>query len=341
LNLEDGKLGRASGRSAFAFLTVHRSQWPAALRTELLASLAARTVNPKFHYDTPKQVRRWLALHEAVSPARRDPGVQAMYREAFQAAVREVGAGSVHLIGLGCGGGQKETQFIEVLVEAGISPHYSPTDVSVGMVLVAREHAQPHLPAEAMSPLVADLTTADDLHEFFDRHTPTGAARCFTCFGLVPNFTPELVRARLDRLLRPGDWLLLSANLAPGADYSRGVERILPQYDNALTRDWLLTFLLDLGVERSDGQLCFAIVEPPAEAGLRRVQADFTFARLRELAVEGERWTFAPGDCLRVFFSYRYTLERLREMLRPVGLRERGHWMAASGEEGVMLLRRE
>ena len=42
-------------------------------------------------------------------------------------------------------------------------------------------------------------------------------------------------------------------------DYAAGVKKILPQYDNALTRDWLLTFLLDLGVERSNGELSFAL----------------------------------------------------------------------------------
>ena len=39
--------------------------------------------------------------------------------------------------------------------------------------------------------------------------------RLFTFYGLLPNFDPEVVRAILRRCLRPGDQLLLSANLAP------------------------------------------------------------------------------------------------------------------------------
>ena len=50
-----------------------------------------------------------------------------------------------------------------------------------------------------------------------------------------------------------------SANLAPGPDYAAGVRKILPLYDNPLTRDWLVTFLLDLGVEATDGELGFSI----------------------------------------------------------------------------------
>jgi hypothetical protein len=37
------------------------------------------------------------------------------------------------------------------------------------------------------------------------------------------------------------------------------MKKILPQYDNPPTRDWLMTFLLDLGVEKNDGKLKFAI----------------------------------------------------------------------------------
>ena len=80
---------------------------------------------------------------------------------------------------------------------------------------------------------------------------------------MIPNFEPQVILPRLAALLRPADYLLFSANLAPGADYAAGVQRILPLYDNALTRDWLMTFLLDLGVETADGELRFVIEDDP------------------------------------------------------------------------------
>ena len=64
---------------------------------------------------------------------------------------------------------------------------------------------------------------------------------------MIPNFEPEQILPKLASLIRPNDFLLFSANLAPGKNYAAGVKKILPQYDNCLTRDWLMTFLIDLG----------------------------------------------------------------------------------------------
>ena len=100
---------------------------------------------------------------------------------------------------------------------------------------------------------------------------------------MLPNFEPQAVLPRLSALLRPHDRLLLGANLAPGQDYDAGVRRILPQYDNALARDWLMTFLLDLGVERTDGEVRFAIEDRPDAPGLKRVRAAFHFNRRRTI----------------------------------------------------------
>ena len=58
---------------------VHQSQWPDQVRANLHASLRARRINPKFHYESRKQARHWLRLHEAFSPARRDADCQATY----------------------------------------------------------------------------------------------------------------------------------------------------------------------------------------------------------------------------------------------------------------------
>ena len=66
---------------------------------------------------------------------------------------------------------------------------------------------------------------------------------------MIPNFEPQVILPKLASLVRPADFLLFSANLAPGKNYAAGMKKILPQYDNAPTRDWLMTFLLDLGVE--------------------------------------------------------------------------------------------
>jgi hypothetical protein len=108
-------------------------------------------------------------------------------------------------------------------------------------------------------------------------------------------------------------------------------------YDNALTRDWLLTFLLDLGVEERDGKLSFVIENAPS--GLKRIAAYFHFSRRRTLAVDSEKFGFCPGDSVRLFFSYRNTPPLTRKLLAKNGLEVLDQWITASEEEGVFLCR--
>jgi hypothetical protein len=156
---------------------------------------------------------------------------------------------------------------------------------------------------------------------------------------MIPNFEPQEILPRLAALVGPQDWLLFSANLAPGTDYAAGVQAILPQYDNTPTREWLLTFLLDLGVERGDGEVQFQIKDDAA-SGLKRVQADFHFSRPRRIEIEGESFDFAAGESIRLFFSYRYTSERVRVALAQHGLEVCEQWLTKSEEEGVFLCKK-
>jgi hypothetical protein len=202
------------------------------------------------------------------------------------------------------------------------------------MTLVAREAALKVVPEKSCFPFVCDLATSDDLSGLLATIHPS----LITFFGMIPNFEPDEILPKLAALVRKKDYLLFSANLAPGADYAAGLKKILPQYDNALTHDWLLTFLLDLGVGRGDGKLRFNIEDGALK--LRRVAARFLFSRSREMVVAGERFKFRRGESIRLFFSYRYTPEQVEKNLSRHGLKIQARWLAESGEEGVFLCRR-
>ncbi len=335
--------------SALIQVAVHASQFPEQVRRDLLESLRTRWVNQKFHYDSFKQTQKWLALHEAYSPARTDPDCAATYGRSFEAAAARIASERVHLIGLGCGGGQKDARLLQVLQAAGKEPLYTPVDVSLAMVLVARQTALAVVPQDRCFPVVADLAVTDDwlaLVEPASGLSPgpavplTEPTRLLTFFGLLPNLDPQVVLPRLAGLLRPADYLLLSANLAPGPGYAEGLQRILPLYDNALTRDWLMTFLLDLGLEATDGQMRFGVEEHPAGSGLKRVVAYFKFLRPREVQVEGQRFWFAADESIGLFYSYRHTPALVRDLLVKHGLRVLERWITRSEEEGVFLVSR-
>lgn len=322
-------------------ITIHASQFPEMVRRDLVQSLRLRQVNHKFHYDSFKQTQRWLALHQAYSPSRTDLDCAAIYDSAFQAVGQQCAAHPLHLIGLGCGGGQKDTRLIRRLLGGGRTVVYTPVDVSVAMVLVAQQAARSVLEPHACHPFVGDLLTADDLPALAEFQPEPGATRLLTFFGMIPNFEPKLILPKLAALLQPEDHLLFSANLAPGPDYAAGVSRILPLYDNPLTRAWLLTFLFDLGVESGDGTLRFGVEDCPAGTGLKRVVANFHFERSRLIAIEDEKFSFPAGDVVRLFFSYRHTADKVKSLLESYGIMVQDQWIANSEEEGVFLCRRQ
>jgi uncharacterized SAM-dependent methyltransferase len=331
-----------------AKVVIHASQFPKNVRRDLLASLRRRRVNHKFHYDSVKQTQKWLALHQVYSPSRNDADCRKIYENGFEAAATKIQSKSVHVIGLGCGGGQKDTRLLKLLKARGWNIFYTPCDVSTAMVLTARKTALAVLPDKNCFSFVCDLATAKDLEEVAEsarradrmsrRGIPANRARLVTFFGMIPNFEPQDILPKLAVLIRPKDFLLFSANLAPGKNYADGIKMILPQYDNFLTRDWLMTFLRDLGVERPDGELRFAIEN--GRFGLKRIVARFHFHRRCSLKIEDKEFLFRRGENIQLFFSYRYTAERVCKVLARYKLEVCAQWIAKSEEEGVFLVHR-
>ncbi len=324
-------------------VSIHPSQFPQNVENELLQCLRTRHVNPKFHYLTRRQAAKWLELHRAYSPSRADADCAAIYDNAFAAAANCAAGSRVEVLGLGCGGGQKDARLIRLLAAPRRILLYVPCDASVALVLTAREAVAGATPDVSCHPLVCDLAPARDLPKTVELLTgsdasPEKALRIISVFGMVPNFEPSIILPRVASLMSEDTLLLLSANLAPGPDYNAGMRGILPGYDNELTRDWLLMFLIDLGIERSDGAVQFGVED--GQEGLKRVVADFHFSRSRRLTVSGEAFAFEAGDKIRLFYSYRYTPERLASSLNRSGAQVVDQWTAPSGEEAVFLCKR-
>ncbi len=322
-------------------VTIDASQFPENTRRELLEALRARAIPPKFHYESHKQAEQWLALHEAYSPARREADAAEIYERALAAAAERVDRAGARVAGLGCGGGEKEARLLGMLREKKAPVSFLPCDASVPLVLTALRAAEKAAPGICVDPLVCDVARCESLAESIDRvggQTGMPGRRVFTFFGMAPNLEAKRTEEILRTLPRAEDWLLLSANLAPGCDYEEGVRRVLGGYDNDLTREWLLSFLLDVGFERGDGAIRFGIED--GEAGWKRIVADYEVAREREFGLHGERFVFRKGEAIRLFFSYRHTVSQVEALAGRSGLEIEGRWLAASEEEGVFLCRR-
>src|SRR5881296_1080885 len=128
---------KALAMPALINIAVHWSQLPAQVQADLRDSLRTRQINHKFLYDSYKQTQKWQELHQACAPSRTDADCAACYDSAFAAAATKIKPGSIHLIGLGCGGGQKDARLLNMLKENSNRLFYTPVDVSTAMVLVA------------------------------------------------------------------------------------------------------------------------------------------------------------------------------------------------------------
>lgn len=313
---------------------VDPSRFPGRARAAYLESFRSRRMNHQFHYDTEKQAQLWLALHEKYSPARTDAACNQTYLRAFYELSQFLPAPPQALVSLGCGGGQKDL----ALLKAQAIRNYLPCDVSLPLALTA------HLAAEAEGipsrPVVLDLAASESLLKLFDPILPPEINRLFAFFGMMPNFEPAEALMPLAKALRPGDHLLVSANLAPGPDYRAGVERILPLYDNELTRRWLVSVVADAGLEVTPADLEFSITEGYGSPMLLRVEAGFRCKREQTMRLDGETCTYRLGEWFRLFFSYRHTPGLLEQALGNFGIEVIASWITGSAEEGVFLCRK-
>jgi hypothetical protein len=226
------------------------------------------------------------------------------------------------LVALGCGGGEKDMSIFKVLPKGST---FIPTDVSKPLVFKTALDVGALYPLAAITPLVFDLATADDLLEFIDQHAQIN--RIYTFFGLIPNFPPKSILPRLRMLLRPEDRLLLSANLAP-----KGMDPILPQYDNEATREWLSEFPKAHGAGEGKVEIT---VEPDGQ--LQYVAARYRFHEPCVMEANGDAFVFHREDALQLFISYRYTQDTLANALESHGITIKDSFQAANGEEGVFL----
>src|SRR5271169_667016 len=163
-------------------VTVHASQYPDRLREELLQGLRSRRIAPKFQYQSYKQAQLWLALHRACSPAWLDPECVAIYDRSFAAATGTIPERRVRLIGLGCGGGDKEARLLRLLAAEGKELSYDPCDVSLPLVLDAAQAAQNACASLPCRPVLCDLALTDDLPELLNQDGEQDARRIITFF---------------------------------------------------------------------------------------------------------------------------------------------------------------
>jgi len=315
----------------------HPSVGEGARQREAIESLRANRIYPKFLYVTSRQAELWRRVNLQHSPVHGNPEFARIYRETFARMRDHLQPGTTHLVGLGCGTGQKEFELYSCLKARGREALFSAIDVSRDLV---EETARKLVAAGAghQGSLVCDLAEGAFLADWLDR-VGENHPRLITFFGLIPNLAPSVVIQLFRSILRTGDILLVSAHLAPvgaGVGLAEAMRRVLPQYDNPETLAWL-------GAALEEMELKDRLEAPEMKIGeIEGVPAFVATARWKSsepFEKWGHRFLPKPAEPLQIFHSLRYTPTVFENMLQQAGFRIELLALTTCREEAIWALR--
>ena len=317
---------------------MHESALPEQTRKRLLAALKNRKLDASLLYSGLRQTSRWISLHRSVAPILSKSDYARVYHDAFAQIAGTKYGDPLHVIGLGCGDGSKDTECLRLCREAGKTVIYTPCDISMEMALTAHRRATQELPGLQSNPLMCDLTECSTLPGILKSFDPAGLERVLLFLGTLHNGNPlEIFKALLPSL-RSTDSLVLSANLARAEDYEAHLECILKQYDNEPTRHWLFGALSELGIYPHQGELGISIQPSLENPKVKQIEARFTAGQVIRSEVLGEPFVLDEGESLSVFGSRRFTPADIHGYLSKSKLKCASEYLTA--EEGVWICRR-
>jgi L-histidine Nalpha-methyltransferase len=264
-------------------------------------------------YSHPSLGRLWKKVHLSCSPFLHRTELQRLYRLPSTRIRKHFGRRSYSLLALGCADGTKESLLLKKLPK--------PTSLlALDTNLSLARRAARRLPAFQKSAHRADLTSSPSLQFLSSRLKPHPTL--ITLFGVLPNLNPLPLLRSIRRFMKKEDLLLFSANLAPGQSSHDGALRILPQYDNRPTRNWLEAAILRNHHKLPKGHLEFGVFPDPKQKTLARIEA---------------RW-MSNQQPIVVFSSRRPTQLQVESWIQASGLRRLKRWIDPRGEEGVWLV---
>lgn len=234
---------------------------------------------------------------------------------AHAAEIAEV-SGARTVVELGSGTADKTVTLLEAFAAAGLLDSFVPLDVSPDALEVAAARVRDRLPGVDVVPMEADFSGR--LPAALDA-SPRMVAFLGSTIG---NLYPDERRAFLEHLagsLRPGDSLLLGADLVKGAD------RLVAAYDDAagITERFILNLLTvlarELGSDLRAEDLAYV---PLWDARNQRMDLRLRARRAVVATIPGAGLVveLAEGEEIQVEISTKFRLPELVDELREAGL---------------------
>ena len=226
---------------------------------------------------------------------------------------RQLSGISYHWIALGCADGLKES-LLGGKIPTPASFHAADTNLTLARLAALRQKT----PITSWGRIDLNSQRLPSSISHFPRPW------LITLFGVLPNLDPLPLLSRLQRAMKPGDLLLFSANLAPSRSGLAGARKVLSQYDNLATRQWLQTAALRYRPHLPKGHLEFGVFYDPRQKSLARIEARWISGRRTKI----------------VFSSRRPTVAQVETWIFKAGLRKVARFIEPRGEEAVWLVAR-
>ena len=240
------------------------------------------------------------------------------------------------IIELGAGTAAKTMTLLQAMSRRQIRVKYCPVDISASALAEAKKRVRAQFPGAAVTPVVADFSGG------FAFLRGIASRKLVLYLGSsIGNFDhPEAISllTRVREQLSPGDALLL------GADQAKSPEILIPAYDDArgVTAAFNKNILHRINRELAadfdvDAFRHLAVWNPELsriEIYLQSLRAQKVQVRLPKLTV-----SFSAGERIHTENSYKYTLDRIQQILSASGFVLENSWFDQREWFGLHLAR--
>jgi len=276
-----------------------------------MASLARGELDEKFFYWFPLSVRAWLNLCSdgAYRNFVRSHSVLQTYASDL---VKRLPTGSVEVISLGAGQGDKDLLILDQLRRQGREPHYRPVDASQTLLEIACQRAlEQNFDCRGLK---ADLNDKAHVVKVLQPNPNTSSRLIMMLGNTLGAFDPLGLPHQLAAMMRPQDFLLLDGELYSPTETITG-------YDNPINRKFAFGPLQSIGLtEPRDGVLHFSSDRDERRPGLYRIRKHFLTARDLNIVLAGEPLHLEAGAYIEMNWSYKYDRETMVDLLTLAGM---------------------
>ncbi len=274
---------------------------------EFAEAMEARDLPEKFFFWTPRSARAWTDLTE-------EPDLYGGLAHTWRAIAEGAAALAHHfghripVISFGAGDGARDRLLMQALQDSGSECLYFPVDASQAMLELACAGADDE--DFETTGIKADISSPVHLVYCSDAAEPP---RLFIMSGnTISSFDPLAEVRYVAQSMRGGDRLIIDGELY---DETKTMKR----RDNQPAREFIFAMLSGVGITPEDGEVLFNHKRDERHEGLHLMTRSFRAARDLSTTVGGEEVSLERGERIGLNFTYTYTPQSFRWLLRDQG----------------------